>query len=257
MALLSLFTQTRAKIGAIEIDCSVEETHERSADLTRYPVEAGSTISDNVVLHPKKLTLEGVISKTPLGVAGLVGSAVSAAAGAVGKLASAKAANNKALANAAATTGVASIGGLATNKIFGSTGTDAEGNQVTRDPADVFKALEELWRNRIPLTVVTALTGATSATDQLGLTDSNSAVYTNMIMTALSVPRSKDTVNALRFTATLEQVTVVTTQFGSLSDVPGASAAQNLGKQATGSPSAGVSASADAWSVQYLGLPGA
>jgi len=245
MALLQLFTQTKAKIGVldgvdgIELDCSVQETHERTATLTQSPVEDGSTISDHVILLPKRLTIEGIVSSTPLGAAGLVGSALSAAASAAGNAASsaaAKAGKNSALAKAAATTGVASIGGLVASGVF------------SRDPADAFKALEELWKNRIPFTVVTAITGGGSSVlgsiaQALGIGGQTTAVYANMIMTSLNIPRNKDTVNVLRFTATMEQVVVVAN--ANLASVlaqaiPGASAVSDFGKQATTSPSSGV-----------------
>jgi hypothetical protein len=250
MALLQLFTQTKAKIGAVELDCSVQETHERQATLTQSPVEDGSTISDNVVLLPKRLTVEGVVSKTPLGAAGLIGSAISAAAGLAGNAAggaAAKKGQNAVLAKAAATTGVASIAGLVASGI------------LSKEPADVFKALEELWKNRIPFTVVTAITGGGSSVlgsiaQGLGITDPTAAVYTNMIMTSLNVPRNKDNVNALRFTATMEQVIVVSTAVAILAQIPGASAAQNLGKQATGAASSGTDGSGASLLSQWTGL---
>lgn len=252
MALLALLTQTKAKIGGIELDCSVNETHERSAELTKYPVEDGGNISDNVVLLPKKLTIEGLVSKTPLGVAGLIGSAATAGAGAAATAATTdakKKQQNAALSRGLALTGAASIGGLVASAIF------------SRDPADVFAALDELYERRIPFTVVTALTGGGASplgkvADFIGFGSVKQAVYQNMILTSLNVPRNAKTVNALRFTATMEQVTIVSSQLSLVAAVPGAAGAQNLGKQAATAPSAGSSAAGESWLVQ-LGAPGA
>lgn len=258
MALLSLFTQTKARIGIIELDCSLQETHERTATLTQSPVESGATISDNVVLMPKRLTIEGIISKTPLGAAGLVGSALTAGAGFAGNAAAAKAGQNAALAKAAVTAGIASIGGLVSSSLMSPSGI------LSRDPVDVFKALEEIWFNRIPFTVVTALTGGGSSAvsgiaASLGISGPTDAIYASMVMTSLTVPRNKETINAIRFTATLEQVLVVAAaDFAGIgpSVFPGASPVSALGKQATTAPSAGAAASADSFFVQ-AGLPGA
>jgi len=55
-----------AKIGSIQLDCSVQETHSFKSDITDYTVEDGGSISDNIYLQPFRLTMEGWISDTPL-----------------------------------------------------------------------------------------------------------------------------------------------------------------------------------------------
>jgi hypothetical protein len=206
MALISLFFQTKAKLDQMELDCSMTESHEAAAVVSENEIEDGSSVSDNVVLSPLRLTLEGVVSKTPLGAAALIGSAASAAAGAVG------AAQKAGAAQAIATIGLASVGGLVANS-FGPDGPKS------RAPADVLDYLHELRAKRLPFSVLTAL-----------------KLYDNMILTNLSVPRSVATVNILRFTATLQQVKLVkseTVDLGSASSLGGAAGATKaLGTQA-------------------------
>lgn len=218
MALIGLFFQTKAVIGrpsglatgGLELDASVNETHEATATVTQSEVEDGSNVNDHVTLLPKKLTLEGVVSKTPLGIAGLIGSVGTAVAGAA-----AQASTSKAMA-AAITTGTASFGGLIANSIGGA-----------REPADVYDFLVELRDRRLPFDVVTAL-----------------KLYQNMVLTSLSVPRNIQNTGVLRFTAVMEQVKIVSSSVVSLSSIPGAAAAQNLGKQATSAASSKTGAGA-------------
>ena len=61
-----LFQQTKAKIGSITLDASVRETHLTTCDLTENPVEDGATITDHVRFKPVELTIDGVISNTPI-----------------------------------------------------------------------------------------------------------------------------------------------------------------------------------------------
>lgn len=55
------------KINDYVIDCAVTEEHEYEADVTSYPVESGATITDNRRKRPATVTIEGVVSDTPIG----------------------------------------------------------------------------------------------------------------------------------------------------------------------------------------------
>lgn len=54
------------QIGLITLDVTIEETHDRRAEPTDFPIEGGSSISDHVRLQPNKLTVSGFITDTPL-----------------------------------------------------------------------------------------------------------------------------------------------------------------------------------------------
>jgi hypothetical protein len=61
--------QTIGGVAGIVIDATVSEDHSHSCDLTENPVEEGAKITDHVQLKPAELTIEGVITDTPLGFA--------------------------------------------------------------------------------------------------------------------------------------------------------------------------------------------
>ena len=58
--------------GVVEFDAdlTVEETHERAADVTEHPVESGARVSDHVILQPARLTLEGFVTDAGVAVFG-------------------------------------------------------------------------------------------------------------------------------------------------------------------------------------------
>lgn len=50
------------KIGTIELEATVKESHSSEVSITQHPVESGADITDNAVVQPKKLTIEGAFS---------------------------------------------------------------------------------------------------------------------------------------------------------------------------------------------------
>ena len=54
------------KIGFIELDATVTETHTRTARITKNEVEEGSDVSDNVILDNETFSIEGLISEAPI-----------------------------------------------------------------------------------------------------------------------------------------------------------------------------------------------
>ncbi len=55
-------------IDGYPIDVAKVETHTLEAEVTEHPVEKGSVISDHVRLNPIEVTLECLVSDTPLGI---------------------------------------------------------------------------------------------------------------------------------------------------------------------------------------------
>jgi len=74
-----IFGQKRARISNIVVDASVRESHESEAKITDNPIEEGADVTDHVRIMPKRLTMDGVISDTPItlavisNVSGLIG----------------------------------------------------------------------------------------------------------------------------------------------------------------------------------------
>lgn len=65
---ISLLTNRKApgKIKDLELDVTVREGHNFTNDITEYPIENGSTITDHVRQRSDKLTMEGIITNTPV-----------------------------------------------------------------------------------------------------------------------------------------------------------------------------------------------
>lgn len=51
----------------LTLDASVSQTHGATASVTSHPVEDGADVSDHVRLEPVVLTIQGIVSATPLG----------------------------------------------------------------------------------------------------------------------------------------------------------------------------------------------
>ena len=67
MAEVSLMTKKKyAKIEQLVLDASIEEMHTMTSKISQFPVEDGSTISDNIYNEPEKISIQGVITSTPL-----------------------------------------------------------------------------------------------------------------------------------------------------------------------------------------------
>ena len=54
------------KIGFIELDATVNESHSRTARVTKNEVEEGGDVTDNVILDNEKFSIEGLISEAPI-----------------------------------------------------------------------------------------------------------------------------------------------------------------------------------------------
>lgn len=190
----------------VPFDVSLSESHERNATVTQNPIEDGSNISDHINLNPERLTLEGMISDSPVS---LIQSAVGLGVSSATQFASSSLGGGLVGNLVKDATGVAlgSVAGLVTG--------------TPRDPADGFKFMEELWRNREPFTVITALKR-----------------YENMVIENLSVPRSAQIGKSFRFSATFVQVKIAKSSIVTIPafKVNGNTSAQSkaaLGKQAT------------------------
>lgn len=61
-----VFLPTPTQIGALTLDCSVTESHHGEVETTDHPVEQGADITDHVRPRPDSLTIEGIVSNTPI-----------------------------------------------------------------------------------------------------------------------------------------------------------------------------------------------
>lgn len=58
--------------GVVEFDAdlTIDEQHERSAEATQHPIEAGARISDHVILSPDRLSISGFVTDAGVAVLG-------------------------------------------------------------------------------------------------------------------------------------------------------------------------------------------
>src|SRR5438132_10006682 len=66
MALTLLFKRTRTRIDTLELDAAIAEMHSGANEITDHPVEDGADITDHVRVKPDTVTIEGIISNTPV-----------------------------------------------------------------------------------------------------------------------------------------------------------------------------------------------
>lgn len=194
-----LFTGSNpTSIDSLILDCSITESHTGEVEVTDHPVEEGFNVSDHARPKPNTLTITGMISNTPIG-----------------------------LANPAGPTG-------ATRKVVArDNGTDAgppgfqivttnQEDHVRGTPGRAESALSVLRQIKDQGKVITVTTQI--------------YVYTNMIMTNLAVPRDGKTGDVALFTASFKQIKIVknkTTRKVQAKE-PKAQPKAKAGKQTTG-----------------------
>lgn len=143
-----IYDGTQDVITEIPLDARVESTYRFSAEITQFPVESGATITDHAHLRPDEITLQGMVSDTP-----------------VNELPTYLA--------------------LRGDKEYRAAGLRSQ---------NAFDALFVVWRDRLPLTVVTEY-----------------MVFDDMLIESFEVPRRPDQGEAIWFSATLRKVVTVET----------------------------------------------
>jgi D-ribose pyranose/furanose isomerase RbsD len=153
MAITSLIfgKKEKPKIGVLELDCNISESHEFENQVTAFPIENGSEITDHVINKPKKITVNGFVTNSPINSLGKIGEIKDA--------------------------------------IAGNSGLSQKRVSVAE------YELQSILFNKELVTIVTSLD-----------------VYDDMVMTSLSIPKDSKTGDALRFTATFQQIIKITTQ---------------------------------------------
>lgn len=183
----------------LTVDATIKSTHTSTASITKRELEEGAQVNDHMIVDPDNVSIDGVISETPLD---LFSSLASSSIGAGASMLS-----QQHGAGAAAATGI--LGGALMGLI--------SGNRVK----DGYQALKELQKNRIKFDFVTGLES-----------------YKDMMLTSLVATRTAKIGKAIEFTATMEKITFVSSQIITLGekDIAGlagtsAAGATNLGKQ--------------------------
>lgn len=173
-AVTLIFKKTRTQIGAIVLDASITETHTSEVEVTEFPVEKGANVADHRRVKPDGLTIEGLVSNTPLPEPNDPSTHYSE--------------------------GAAEFDSKATFKA-GRAGQAYADLLALKDSGDL-------------ITVVTGL-----------------RTYENLTMVALSVPRDARTGQSLRFSATLKELRIVSSEIVKTTE-PKTKGKESLGKKA-------------------------
>lgn len=68
-------------LGNLELDATLEEAHEWTAEATSNPVEEGSPVTDHIIEQPDKLKLRGVVTDAPMVLSNTAADLISALVG--------------------------------------------------------------------------------------------------------------------------------------------------------------------------------
>jgi len=60
-------TSVKTDVVSLDLDVTQDETHEWTNDVTQFPVEFGSQITDHIQPMPDKLTISGMITNSAIG----------------------------------------------------------------------------------------------------------------------------------------------------------------------------------------------
>lgn len=212
----------------LTLDAALQLRPFRNVDITKNPVESGANIADHATLGNFSFDLEGIISEAPLP-EGFLGSGLGLLAGAAGGLIGTQVGG---VASTLITTGAAVGVQKAVNFALSPDipdGASLEQQIANRDlndddyPRKAWDYLLGLQQGRDLLRVVT-----------------KQKTYTNLLIRALSNPQTIDEGRSVKFTATFEQVQLVTSASVDLpenviaADATGGASKANNGQQAAG-----------------------
>ncbi|MDX1811580.1 MAG: hypothetical protein R3240_06505, partial [Gammaproteobacteria bacterium] len=67
MSLTLIFPSfSKAKIGTLALDASLQENHKLSSKVTSFPIENGSIVSDHILNNPITVSIEGFVTDSPV-----------------------------------------------------------------------------------------------------------------------------------------------------------------------------------------------
>lgn len=125
-----LYEINRQRIGFLQLDATVSESHSRTATITRNEIEDGSVVADNVVLSNEKFEITGLISEAPFASSDIRDLALQ----------------------------VQNFGFNTLNNLVGSISSGVLNNAgAVAKRITALTQLENFWKNKYPFTVLTGL----------------------------------------------------------------------------------------------------
>ncbi len=240
MALISLYlekTQRRTTIkdnntdvDILPIDATIQRTTNYENEVTQFPVEDGNDVTDHVRTKPITINIDGVISDTPLTIESQKAALVTSGGSFVSQ-------NLGGFKGGAAST-LAGIGaGKLGSKLFQSSNeTQVLGQKIVGSPAEVGrKTLELLIKSKQRFKIVIGNT-----------------MLNNMVMTRLTIPEDNQIGQALKFSATFQEIRVVSGQTVEIKRIARSVAHSGSKKTSLGAQSTTVAEAPQAKSTSIL-----
>lgn len=80
MSLTVLFkTKKPSQVGSIVLDALISDNHEMENEVTEFPVESGAPVNDHIWAKPRRYTITGVVTNSPVIIFGAAARAVATA----------------------------------------------------------------------------------------------------------------------------------------------------------------------------------
>jgi hypothetical protein len=173
MAVLLSYAMPSGATGSIWLDASVSEQHGAQAQVTEHQVESGANIADYVRPMPRKLSLQGFVTNTPI------------------------------------TSGRPQLPSTASTNVVGELGGAQQSTLAANGQS--YKALTFGVQFDRVKTVYDAIVEAVLAGATFSVFTSL-ATYTNLIVTNFSAPRDAEHGNAIQFQIDFQEVRIVDSQ---------------------------------------------
>lgn len=221
-------TTENTRFLAFQLDATVNEQFQAEAEPTQNPVEQGVDITDHIILKPKKLTIQGLVSETPITVGAQIQGLATGVAAAVGSQ----------LAGPLGST-IAAVGG----SFAGKTLAGALGQSTGRSLQDMVEEFEHIRQTRMPIEIVTGL-----------------KVYQDMVLISYQVTRDPKIGRAFQCSLVFQEIRFANSRLVRVrlpkKNVVGAGDGKDNGRQTTNDPTAeqGKHTSLALQGFQKLGL---
>jgi hypothetical protein len=164
-----------------EVDCSVSEQYEHTADITSNPVERGLDVNDHYNPRPVRITLEMVHSDSPIKISNLVSGLVTNAGQTIG-------------ANVIGGGAGRIVGGVGASYGFGALASLVTKQSLNRSQT-AYQQFVNMMNNGSVFTLITGLD-----------------VYPDMMVENITVNRVRNTGKALSFSVTAKRIRFVNSE---------------------------------------------
>lgn len=177
------FLDVRTGACIFQFDAVINEQHSRDAQVTQFPTETGQIVTDHIVVGAPEITVQGIITDSPIG-------------------------NRNSLITEAIATGVTLVSPplfvAAAGAAYGAA-SSYKADQGTASPSQTAFAKLFLLQGGDP-------EATPPVPPTLVHVHSKMAVYTNMAIKSLSVPRDRTVSNAIIVQITLQKMFLVAAQ---------------------------------------------